>query len=245
MKTTFSRTFFPAAIMLLIALLLVGISIQVLVKDFLEEQALARLKGNATTISQLASAYYADTSFSRQDFLLHLSVASQVSGADAVICDQAGQLVLCADSPLGCAHQGLQVSTRYLNEVLASDYITYTGMVAGLYPETRYVVAMPILQQSGGDPVGIVIVSDPIQDTLVVLDRISDVYTWVSILVVIVASLVMTFLTRRVTTPLRPGTLRQPSGPRCSPSVSTITGLTILNRPSPTSMTATRRRMPT
>ena len=44
MKTTFSRTFFPTAIILLTALLLVGFSFQILVKDYLEEQTLASLK---------------------------------------------------------------------------------------------------------------------------------------------------------------------------------------------------------
>jgi len=43
MKTTFSRTFFPAAIILLTALLLVGLFIQVLLKDYLEKQAMDRL----------------------------------------------------------------------------------------------------------------------------------------------------------------------------------------------------------
>ena len=203
MKTTFSRTFFPAAITLLTALLLVGISIQVLVKDYLEKQSLERLKGNATTISELATAYYADDSLSRQEFLIHLSVASQVSGADAVICDRSGRLILCADAPLGCSHQGMYVSDTYLEDVLNSGFTTYTGPIVGLYPEARYVVAVPIFEQVKSTPIGIVIVSAPTQDMLEVLERISDVYLWVSVLVMLTATLIMSLLTRRVTSPLR------------------------------------------
>ncbi len=203
MKTTFSRTFFPAAIILLTALLLVGLSIQVLIKDYLEEQALIRLKGNATTISELASAYYTDTSLSSQEFLIHLSVASEVSGADAVICDENGRLVMCADKPLGCEHQGMTVSRDYLKSVYAAGYTSHTGHVEGLYPEARYVASVPITDRVTGGPVGIVVVSAPIAENLAILERISDVYVLVSLLVLLAATVIMSLLTRRVTSPLQ------------------------------------------
>ena len=58
MKTTFSRTFFPAAIILLVALLLVGTVFQALVRDYMDDHAIEALKADAATISHLAAAYY-------------------------------------------------------------------------------------------------------------------------------------------------------------------------------------------
>ena len=68
MKTSFSRTFFPAAVILLLALLLVGTSFQMLVRDYLADSALEDLESDGKTIANLASAYYTQDSISTQDF---------------------------------------------------------------------------------------------------------------------------------------------------------------------------------
>ena len=61
MKTTFSRTFSTTAIILLLSLILVGTSFQALVEDYLAESAIAELQQNSTAISNLASAYSAES----------------------------------------------------------------------------------------------------------------------------------------------------------------------------------------
>ena len=55
MRSTFSRTFFPAAL-LLIALMLVGTSFQMLVRNYLTQQAFDSLENDGKAISSLASA---------------------------------------------------------------------------------------------------------------------------------------------------------------------------------------------
>ena len=110
MKTTFSRAFYPAAIVLLLALLLVGIALQILVSGYMKKQTYADLKSDADTIANLASAYATSQEMDSADFLLNLSVAASVSDADAVICDSDGRLLLCSDAPLGCSHQGMVIS---------------------------------------------------------------------------------------------------------------------------------------
>lgn len=203
MKTTFSRTFFPAALILLTALLVVGTSFQMLVRNYLKEQAMDSLRGDAMMVSELAAAYYTNGTLSDQTFLVNISVASQVSGADAVICDSAGRLVLCSDAPLGCEHQGWVVSDKsFLNTVFREGSLEATGLIQGLYPDARYVVAVPIALNPGQN-VGIVIVSTPLASTLAVLKGLADIYLTVSALVVLVAMGVMTALARKQSRPLR------------------------------------------
>ena len=57
MKSTFSRAFFPVALTLLAALLLVGMSFRALVAGYLQDSTLDRLHNAAVTSSDLASAY--------------------------------------------------------------------------------------------------------------------------------------------------------------------------------------------
>lgn len=204
MKTTFSRTFFSFAVILLAALLLVGISFQLLARDYLVNQTLDRLKNNSSTVSQLASAYYTDNTMSSRDFLVNLSVTAKVSQADVVICDASGRLVLCSDAPLGCEHQGLSITSReYLQKILQEEHFVSRGIINGLYEEARYIVSTTIRDSATNTVVGIVIVSTPMASTLAVLKRLADTYLSVSVLVVLAAVVVMTIYTRKSSNPLR------------------------------------------
>ena len=203
MKTTFSRAFFPAAIILLAALLLVGASFQVLVRNLLARQVQTSLVEDCTAISSLASAYYTEGTVSRQDFFVTLSIATRVSGADAVICDSRGRLVVCSDSPLGCKHQGMVIQSDYLQEVFRTGLVSDMGIVEGLYEDSRYVVGMPITDRISQKHVGLVIVSTPVTSALALLDKLADTYLLICILVVAAAVIVIILMARRQSSPLR------------------------------------------
>ena len=196
MKTTFSRTFTAAAVVLLAATLLIGISFQMLVKDYLTKQTMASLKNDGECIAELVLAYGAEEYMTGRDFHIALSTATRVSGADAVICDAAGRLVLCAESPLGCEHTGLVLDKSYLDRTFAENGLTSTGIISGLYNDARYVVSVPIREENGAN-VGIVIVSSPIDTAAMVLERISEIFVFVSVLTVIAAAVVMIIFARR------------------------------------------------
>ena len=203
MKTTFSRTFIPAALILLAALLLVGASFQMLVRNMMTKQSMDNLKDDCATISELASAYYTDSSLTTQDFFVNLSIATRVSGADAVICDRKGKLVLCSDSPMGCAHQGMTIDPNYLQKVFNDGVVSDMGQVGGLYEESRYVVSMPILDAKTELPAGIVVVSTPVTTALSLLDKLADTYMFVSVLVVLIAVVLITVMAKYQSSPLR------------------------------------------
>ena len=204
MKTAFSRTFVTFAVILLAALLLVGVSFQMLAKNLLTEKAIDRLKNDGKTIANVAAAYYNDRTLTGKGFLINLSVAGQISNADFVLCDAKGKLLLCSDSPMGCAHQGLSITSRdYLQRILTQEYVETTGIVEGLYEEERYVVSTTIRDTASNKLLGIVIVSTPMAGNLAILDRLSDLFLLVSLLVVAAAVLVVTYYARRTSRPLR------------------------------------------
>ena len=202
MRSTFSRTFTAAAVVLLAATLLIGISFQMLVKDYLTKQTMDSLKNDGQCIAELVLAYGADNYMTGRDFHIALSTASRVSGADAVICDATGRLVLCAEAPLGCKHTGLVLEKSYLDKTFAENGCASQGLISGLYEDMRYVVSVPI-REGSGNPVGIVIVSSPIDTATMVLERISEIFVFVSVLSVIAAAVVMIIFARRQAAPLR------------------------------------------
>ena len=197
MKTTFSRFFFTAALILLAALLLVGAGFQALTREYLHERTLDGLQTQAQTVIQLMEAYGGQDLKNEENCLVNLSVISKVSGADAVICDEQGVLVLCSDAPLGCPHQGLQISSAYVQQVQQSTCLRQIGKLQGLYEQVRFIVSIPA---PGG---GVIIVSTPAQSTTHTMQRMSDIYLSVAIAVVIAAILLTSFFARQQSGPLR------------------------------------------
>ena len=203
MKSAFSRTFCVLAVVLLTALVVVGVSFQYLVTDYLTDRTLDELKNTADTVAELVESGFSDRSFSGREFQIALTVAASVSDADAVICSSTGVLLMCADAPLGCEHTGMILDEGYLQKVLKEDGHTHTGMIEGLYPDMRYVISLPVRSTDTGKVLGIVVVSSPIDISAAVLERISDIFLFVSILVVLVSIVFMIIFVRRQSAPLR------------------------------------------
>lgn len=201
MKTSFSRSFFPAIIVLLVALLSVGMIFQLLAKNVMEDRAMDRLEEEAQTVSKLASAYYISGAAQETAFFINLSVASQVSGADTVICDSTGKLVLCSDAPMGCSHQGLQIGSEFLNTVFSEGRVENVMYLEGLYEEVRYVVSVPVLDGWGRN-VGLVLATIPIDDTMAALKSLSHIYLISSAVVLVFAIGVMIWVARNHSRPL-------------------------------------------
>lgn len=202
MKSTFSRIFISAALILLAALLVVGVSFQLLVKNYLTSQTMKELRTDAEHICSLATAYHAQNNLMSEGFMVNLTVVSEVAGIDAVVCDQNGMVLLCSDFPLGCSHQGMVIQdTRYLQQVLESGS-TDTGKITGLYDDSRYMIARPFYDRFG-DSAGFVLVSVPIGSTQAVLSRFSRIFISVSVLTVLVAVVFMVITMRSQAQPLR------------------------------------------
>ena len=135
MKTTFSRTFFPAAVILLVALCGIGLTFQFIAKYVMTDRAMEQLTVCAQSVSRLVTAYDAAQNAQRQNFIVNLSLVSQVTETDIVLCDAQGTLVLCSDAPMGCSHQGLQVGKEYLQAVVSAGVVENTGVVRGILPD--------------------------------------------------------------------------------------------------------------
>ena len=202
MRSYFSRIFIPGILLLLAALTMVGAFFQVLVREYLTETTLDEMKANSRTISRLASAYYIEDMLSGHDFLVNLSLTANISGTDMVIFDTTGNLLLCSDSPMGCIHQGMQLSDTFVKQVLSTGMVAAAGRVEGLYATSRYVVAVPI-ETITNPAVGIVLLSAPISQTARVLARLTSSYIYVSVVVILLALVIMLYLARKQSSPLK------------------------------------------
>ena len=202
MKTTFRRILIPAAIVLLLALLLVSVVFQIQTRDYIRQNTYTALEATADTVSRLASAYYAEDSLGSEQFYLSLTAVSRSAQAQTVICDSTGKLVLCSDSPFGCVHQGMVMDSAYMNRVLRAKNLRSAGRIEPLYQDSRYVVGKPIYDRFGRG-VGIVITSTPMEPTLTVFQELMTTGVVVSLAAVCIATVLIAFLVRRQSSPLQ------------------------------------------
>ena len=200
MRSLFSKLFFPVAMIMLAALLAIGLFFQLQVRQVMQEQTLDRLENNAHAVAELANTYYSNDG-STDNFMLNISMSYRVTEMSSVICDLNGRLILCAENPLNCPHQGLVISDDFVEQVVKNKVIRSTGVIQGLYTETRNVVAVPI--ENNEEAIGIVITSVPVSEELLAFNRLSEMYLIIAIVVVLLAVAVAWYFIRRHSKPLR------------------------------------------
>ena len=202
MRTTSGRMFLTVTLILLVSLLSVGLLLRSLIRDYLTDHTLDRLEHDAHVVSALAADYYTGGSLTAMDFLINLDVASQVSQSEAVICDSQGRILLCSSNPFGCEHQGLYVGNDYLQQVIEEGNVRDTGIIRGLYEDSRYICSVPI-RSSYGAVVGIAILSQTPENNDALLHRLTDIYVFLAVLAIIIAALFMGLYVKRQNSPLR------------------------------------------
>ena len=203
MKTTFSRIFATAAVILLAALLLIGTSFQLLVKEYLTENAIDSLEQHASATAELAAAYTTADGLVDREFIVNLGVLTQVTGTDTIVCGPTGEILVCTDALPVCQHVGKSFTGDFVQRVMQSGPVTATGTIPDIYEQTRNLVATPILSPSGGEKVGFIIVSRPVDSTTLVMSRISNIFLMVSMMVILVAVVAMVIFARQQSAPLR------------------------------------------
>ena len=203
MKTTFSRIFATAAVILLVALLLIGTSFQLLVKEYLMENAMESLRQHADATAELAAAYATGDGLEARAFVVNLEVLTQVTGTDTIVCDAGGEILLCTDSLPVCAHVGHSFNTDFAQSVMENGPFTGTGTIPDIYEESRNMVATGIVDPATGQKVGFVIVTRPVDSTTLVMSKISNIFLMVSMMVILVAIVAMVLFARQQSAPLR------------------------------------------
>ena len=203
MKSTFSRQVSTTVLILLLALLLLSGAFRFLVGQYLERNTHEQLQTDALALAELVAAYDAAGDLDHENLRTNLTLASLVSGADTVVLNARGKVVLCSDTALQCSHVGLAVNQQFVDQVFEDGSRVDSGSIPELYEESRYFVSVPVKSHLTGASIGIVIVSMPMGDTQALMEGIADIQVTVSLLVILISVVVMSITTRSQCRPLR------------------------------------------
>ena len=203
MKSTFSRQVGTTVLILLLALLLLGGAFRILVGQYLEHNTHEQLPTDALALAELVAAYDAAGDLDHENLRTNLTLVSLVSGADTVVLNAQGVVILCSETDLQCSHLGLVINQEFVEQVFRDGSSLDTGTIPDFYSESRYFVSVPIRSHRTGANIGIVITSMPLGDTQALMEGIADIQVTVSLLVILIAVVVMSITTRSECRPLR------------------------------------------
>ena len=204
MKTMFGRQFFMTACLILICILLLGISFRLFLNSYITSERQESLYYNAQAIANLASVYESDGAMENNwDFQINLSVVSEASKLDTVICEADGTVVLCSCGQLGCPHVGLSVPVEYVQQVVEQGKSASTGILQGLYEDSRYVVSVPIYSSADQELLGIVITSTGKERVSGLISQVTDIFILTGVAVLLFAMVAISAMSRSTTYPLK------------------------------------------
>ncbi len=196
MKNFAATTLLLAFCFILLATSFIGIGRTYLIEDYRRE-----MMTSAKEISHTASAVASINSLS--DWVMNLLIGS-VSGSTGnhiFLTDENGIIINCSERALRCEHLGKQVPEEALKSLKLGSYDEMTTL-GSIYPDRRYVAAVPITAVTDGELLGYCFVSSPISN---MLGTWTNYLTWSVIalcVVSILSMLLVLFYTKRMARPL-------------------------------------------
>ena len=204
MKTTFSRQFSLIAALLLVCMLVTGVSFWFLLRSYVENEKEQTLLADADAVADLARAYNSAGELEENwGFLMSLSFISHVGDAEALICGEDGEVLLCSCEQFSCAHIGLLPDSAFLASVKEAGCAFRAGIFQDIYGEKRYVAGSAIVSDSTEELIGFVVVSAPMTQVTGFLSKSLLLFFYASIFVLVLSMITTAFLSRSQVRPLR------------------------------------------
>lgn len=203
LHTYFGRQLILTAGQLLLSFVLLGALFVGVLFNYLVRINGESLRTTAEAVANLASAYSTMGKLENiQNLRISLTFASEVSGTDAVICDDSGTVILCSCKQFPCPHLGLTGSPELLDSI-PDEGTGATGTLNGLYDEQRYILLRPLYSRSTGEKLGTIIVSVPTLDTHQLLRRMMSIFIYTALLILLMAILLSSMLAQRQSRPVK------------------------------------------
>lgn len=204
MKSLLMRQFALTAGQILLCLVMLGTAFITLTYSRLSAEAERAITANSISVKQIASAYATTGDLEGNwDLSMSLTFAAQVSGADIVICDTSGEVILSSSNTLKDSRLGIVIDQAVTNEILATGQYNDTSTLNGFYSEKSLIMGTSLVSEVTGEVTGIVLVSVGLSENQALISTIATVFFLSAIVVLIISFGVTLIVVRKQTRPLK------------------------------------------
>ncbi len=201
-KSIFTKYFAVCSAVILVSITLMGGLFLAFSTRYFQEDKQESLLRNARQAAALTVANLQSYNYqyiSEKQLLSGYSIISATTGTEIFLVDSDGRTMICTEGD-NCSHRTYTIAPEIIAEATAGEFIE-NGTLGGIYSSPYFTVGVPV--EVGGTAFGAVFVSLPADQLWDFVVDLIDVFFLCAIIAIIVSSIVIYFVTRRLVRPLR------------------------------------------
>lgn len=202
MKSIYFKNFIATATMVLLSFIILGSAFVFIGRSYIINSHREGMVSNAQEVVRAASAMTREDSLNNWNLRMTISSLSLATGNHIFITDSDGVVVSCSDMDVASPYIGQRVGAEFMYTLRISGRLDTLTDLGGFYPDSYYVVAMPITSEVTGGTIGYVFVGS---DSTTIVSAWQS-FLWVFLVValaVMLLSLLMSLITsKRLAKPL-------------------------------------------
>ncbi|MBQ3211080.1 MAG: HAMP domain-containing histidine kinase [Oscillospiraceae bacterium] len=202
MKSIYLRNFAATATMVSVCFLLIAFSFVFIGRNYIISEYRSDMEASAKEVSRAASAISAGDDLSSFALSMSLSSISNATGNHIFITNSAGHVTNCSDRAPVCRHLGMKVPEETIAQIESTGYINQMSSFPSMYPDSRYTVALPILDYSSQSNIGYVFVTNNVENMLGAWSAFLSMAALITFLVFFMALAIALVYSKRMARPL-------------------------------------------
>ncbi len=190
------------ALPLVACLFVIGIGLSFQMHNYSIAEKHTSLERAATKVSAMTEELYYNHSLSHEQMLRTILFSMANDGTiHIIVCDSRGQIFLTSDR-YGTPYMSAKVSPDILRKTAESEVFSDTGTLEGLYKGENYTVGLTA-KNDLQEPIAYVYVTTSIENVRTLMNYVKNLFTFLALIVFILAALVSYFIVRKMTKPLK------------------------------------------
>ncbi|MCI5800906.1 MAG: HAMP domain-containing sensor histidine kinase [Oscillospiraceae bacterium] len=203
-KNLFTKWFSICASIILASILVLGVILLAFASRYFKMdklKVLSRYAGQAATLTTLDYQQYDYQYVNQNTIYTGFSILGDAIEATIFLTDSTGKTLVCTENEAACPHLQYLVPSDILAQAKKGEY-RETGKLGGIYKNTMYTVGVPVTVP-GGQTAGYVFVSSSAEALTFFLIEILNMFAISSLTIIVIAFIVIYFVTAKMVKPLR------------------------------------------
>lgn len=202
-KRSLSRKYFLVCFLSIItSVLILALLMFAIATQFFEQDKYSMIRRNANVAAALTASDYAsgeEGMIEMRNIATPYTLLSSTIEADFMLVDMKGILVYRSTDPEQIALP-VEIPQEIMGKAAKGNYQN-TGVFPGIYQEPHYIVGVPVLH--GGQPVAVLFAAASADSLVKFLRSMAKMFVIATLIVLLAAGLLVSYLTSRMVKPLR------------------------------------------
>ena len=202
MKSIYLRNFVATATMVSVSFLFIACSFVFVGRNYIISEYRSDMEASVREVSRITSAIAASEEMDALALSMTLSTIANSTGNHIFITDADGIVINCSDRAPVCRHLGVQLPKEVIFQLENAGYMNQIRALGPVYTDSRYVVAMPIVDYSRSESIGYAFVTNNISNMLGTWSAFLSMAVMISAAVFLAVMVMALIYSKRMARPL-------------------------------------------